>query len=79
MRLRPLALSALVTAAALAQEPAAQPPVFPVPTGTRVPLVMINSVSTKHAAELSEFQSRGGMLKEVKRLGSTFQTLMSQV
>jgi hypothetical protein len=51
MRLRPLALSALVTAAALAQEPAAQPPVFPVPTGTRVPLVMINSVSTKHAAE----------------------------
>ena len=42
-------LLGLFGAAAIAQP--AKPESYSVPTGTRVPLVMINSVSTKHAAE----------------------------
>ncbi len=34
-----------------AEPPAAKPPAYLVQTGTRVPLVMINSISTKHASE----------------------------
>lgn len=32
-------------------------------------LTTLSNICTKHAAELSEFESRGGMLKEVKRIG----------
>lgn len=42
----------LCALAATAQTaPSAKPDPYAVPTGTRIPLVMINSVSTKHAAE----------------------------
>jgi hypothetical protein len=42
-------LLGLCGAAMIAQD--AKPEAYLVPTGTRIPLVMINSVSTKHAAE----------------------------
>jgi hypothetical protein len=34
-------------------------------------LKTLAGICTKHTAELSEFQSRGGMLKEVRHLGPT--------
>jgi len=49
MSLSMLCLMGLCGVAVTAQD--IKPEVYPVPTGTRVPLVMINSVSTKHAAE----------------------------
>jgi type IV secretion system protein VirB10 len=49
MSLSRFGLFALCAVAGMAQ--AVKPEVYAVPTGTRVPLVMINSVSTKHAAE----------------------------
>lgn len=33
-------------------------------------LKMLSNLCTRHTAELAEFESRGGMLKEVKRLGT---------
>ena len=47
---RPVLAFALV-AAALAQDPAVTTPEFTIGTGTKVPLSLINSVSTKHSAE----------------------------
>lgn len=44
-----LSICALAAGAQTAKPEAAAP--YAVPTGTRIPLVMINSVSTKHAAE----------------------------
>ena len=49
MSLSTFGLLGLCSLAAVAQ--VAEPEPYSVPTGTRVPLVMINSVSTKHAAE----------------------------
>ncbi len=49
MSLSTFGLLVLCGVAVLAQ--AGKPETYAVPTGTRVPLVMINSVSTKHAAE----------------------------
>ncbi|MBI2687542.1 MAG: hypothetical protein HYX27_14610 [Acidobacteria bacterium] len=49
MSLSTFGLLGLCCVAAAADEP--KPVPFNVPAGTRVPLVMINSVSTKHAAE----------------------------
>ncbi|MEO8370798.1 MAG: hypothetical protein ABI806_16555 [Candidatus Solibacter sp.] len=50
-----LALTFVAAGLALAQEPAAAPPEFTreftLATGTKVPLSLINSVSTKHSAE----------------------------
>ena len=56
MSLRVLVASTFVVAGLLsaqeaAQEPAPQPAGFTVDTGTKVPLSLINSVSTKHSAE----------------------------
>ena len=49
MSLSAIGMLGLCGVALMAQ--AAKPELFAVPAGTRVPLVMINSVSTKHAAE----------------------------
>ena len=49
MSLSIFGLMGLCGVAVIAQD--AMPETYPVPAGTRVPLVMINSVSTKHAAE----------------------------
>jgi len=46
-----LGLSFVAASFALAQEPAVAPPDFTIATGTKVPLSLINSVSTKHSAE----------------------------
>jgi len=52
MSIRPvLAISLILTGAAAAQEAAPVPAEFTVNTGTKVPLSLINSVSTKHSAE----------------------------
>ncbi len=47
--MRALAAFVLVTLTAIAQSGDPVPKIFDVDTGTRVPLSMINSVSTKHA------------------------------
>src|SRR5580765_2980456 len=46
-----LALIFVAAGLALAQDPAVAPPDFTISTGTKVPLSLINSVSTKHSAE----------------------------
>jgi hypothetical protein len=52
MSIRPVLVSTFVVAGLLsAQEAAPQPADFTVQTGTKVPLSLINSVSTKHSAE----------------------------
>jgi len=52
MSIRPLLVSTFVAAGLLsAQEAAPQPAEFTVETGAKVPLSLINSVSTKHSAE----------------------------
>jgi type IV secretion system protein VirB10 len=52
MYLRPILLIAVGTIAALAQEAAPPPPPgYSIETGTKIPLSMINSVSTKNASE----------------------------
>ena len=52
MSIRPLLATTFVVAGLLsAQEAAPQPAEFTVETGTKVPLSLINSVSTKHSAE----------------------------
>jgi type IV secretion system protein VirB10 len=52
MSIRPLLVNTFVVAGLLsAQEAAPQPADFTVQTGTKVPLSLINSVSTKHSAE----------------------------
>jgi type IV secretion system protein VirB10 len=52
MSIRPLLVSTFVAAGLLsAQEAAPQPAGFTVETGAKVPLSLINSVSTKHSAE----------------------------
>jgi hypothetical protein len=49
---RSLLALAIAASAGLAQEPAAKPPAdYTVPPGTRIPLGMINTVSTKHSVE----------------------------
>ena len=52
MSIRPVLVTTFVVAGLLsAQEAAPQPAEFTVETGTKVPLSLINSVSTKHSAE----------------------------
>ena len=52
MSIRPVLVTTFVVAGLLsAQEAAPQPADFTVQTGTKVPLSLINSVSTKHSAE----------------------------
>ena len=52
MLIRPLLVSTFVVVGLLsAQEPAPQPAEFTVEAGTKVPLGLINSISTKHSAE----------------------------
>src|SRR5436305_37929 len=52
MSIRPVLVTTFIAAGLLsAQEPAPQPPDFTVQTGTKVPLSLINSISTKHSAE----------------------------
>src|SRR4051812_7386336 len=52
MSIRPLVLFTFVGAGLLsAQDPTPQPAEFKVESGTKVPLSLINSVSTKHSAE----------------------------
>ncbi len=46
-----LALTFVAAGLAFAQEPPAAPAEFTIATGTKVPLSLINSVSTKHSAE----------------------------
>jgi type IV secretion system protein VirB10 len=52
MSIRPVLVTTFVVAGLLsAQEAAPEPPDFTVQTGTKVPLSLINSISTKHSAE----------------------------
>jgi type IV secretion system protein VirB10 len=52
MSIRPVLVTTFIVAGLLsAQEAAPQPPDFTVQTGTKVPLSLINSISTKHSAE----------------------------
>src|SRR6476646_10065594 len=52
MSIRPVLVTTFVVAGLLsAQEAAPQPVDFTVQTGTKVPLSLINSISTKHSAE----------------------------
>jgi hypothetical protein len=52
MSIRPVLVTTFIAAGLLsAQEAAPQPPDFTVQTGTKVPLSLINSISTKHSAE----------------------------
>src|SRR4249920_3732223 len=52
MSIRPLLATTFVVAGLLsAQEAAPEPAAFTVQTGTKVPLSLINSISTKHSAE----------------------------
>src|SRR5215467_4621720 len=48
---RPVLIIFVAAGTALAQEPAAAPADFTIATGTKVPLSLINSISTKHSAE----------------------------